>query len=48
MFSSPVQVFDTVVSYAEISRVICVVLNSSIGGRIQLHGQIDKAVRFFK
>jgi len=45
MFFSPVQVFDIVVSYAEISRVICVVLNSSIGGRIQLHGQIDNAVR---
>jgi len=45
MFFSPVQMFDTVVSYAEISIVICVVLNSSIGGRIQLHGQIDKAVR---
>jgi hypothetical protein len=44
MFFSPVLVLDTIISYAKISRVISVVLNSSNGGRIQLHCQIDKAV----
>jgi len=35
---------DTIISYAKISSVISVVLNSSYGGRIELHGEIDKAM----
>ena len=44
MFCSPVLVLDTIISNAKISRVISVVLSSSNGGRIQLHGEIDKAM----